>query len=50
MKRIILPLALFALISCSEKEQKYSDYPISAVDIKSVVINDDFWLPKKQAV
>ncbi len=50
MKRVLLPLALLALISCSEKEQKYSDYPISAVDIKKVVINDNFWLPKIKVV
>lgn len=50
MKRILFLLTLLAIISCSDKEKKYSDYPISAVDIKKVVINDNFWLPKIKVV
>jgi DUF1680 family protein len=46
MRRILYLLVIFILVSCNKKQVNYSDYPISAVDIKDVVINDSFWLPK----
>lgn len=50
MKRILF--ALFALIAlnCTKEGSKYSDYPISAVSIKNVILNDNFWLPKIKTI
>ena len=46
---ILLPIA--ALISCQPAEQKkYSDYPISQVNLNQVELSDAFWLPKIQTV
>lgn len=30
----------------AQENRQYSDYPNSAVSIKSVILNDNFWLPK----
>ena len=50
MQRLtILWFLLSALIYPMEKSQ-YSDYPISAVSIKDISINDDFWLPKIELI
>jgi uncharacterized protein len=53
-KKIIIfsLLTLLALIAlnCGRESSKYSDYPISAVDIRNVTINDNFWLPKIKMV
>jgi DUF1680 family protein len=46
MKITFFLLFVIFLLGCQEKESKYHDYPITAVSIKDVVINDSFWLPK----
>jgi DUF1680 family protein len=46
MKRIILFLPILIALNCSKENSKYADYPISAVRIRSVILNDNFWLPK----
>jgi uncharacterized protein len=46
MKKIVFYSLLILLFGCTKKQSKYSDYPISAVSIKNVEINDNFWLPK----
>jgi DUF1680 family protein len=50
MKRIIFFLPILIALSCSKERSKYSDYPISAVSIKNVIIKDNFWLPKIKLV
>ena len=50
MKNIIFLLLILTPLAYSQKNGKYSDYPISAVGIKNVVINDNFWLPKIRLV
>ncbi len=47
-KIIILCIASSVLLGCTKPETKniQSDYSISAVDIRNVAINDNFWLPK----
>ncbi len=50
MKKIIVLLLILTPLLYSQKDRKYSDYPISAVGIKNVVINDNFWLPKIRLV
>ncbi|MDX2246463.1 MAG: glycoside hydrolase family 127 protein [Bacteroidia bacterium] len=48
MKKYIYIFLLMAIGGCGNPEsaEKPHDYPLSAVDIKNVAINDDFWLPK----
>ena len=50
MKKIIFLLLSIILISCSQKSSKYSDYPISEVGIKNVILADNFWLPKIKTI
>lgn len=51
MKKLIYLLLVASTFGCSHKTaSKYSDYPISVVDIKNVVINDSFWLPKIKVI
>jgi DUF1680 family protein len=50
MKRIVLFLLVLTCLGYARERSKYSDYPISAVSIKNVVINDSFWLPKIKVV
>jgi len=46
MKKIIYFLLVSIALGCINKQSKYYDYPISAINIKNVKINDSFWLPK----
>lgn len=46
MKKVIYVLFVTIAFGCAKKQSKYYDYPISAISIKNVVINDSFWLPK----
>ena len=51
MKRVnkyfYIGIACAALLSCTKLEKvNQADFPISTVDIRNVVIDDDFWLPK----
>ena len=46
MKKVIFFLLLIAFVRCTQNDSQFSDYPISAVGIKDVKINDNFWLPK----
>jgi DUF1680 family protein len=50
MKRIIFFLLSLTCLDYAQERPKYSDYPISAVNIKDVSINDNFWLPKIKVV
>ncbi|MBU0472963.1 MAG: glycoside hydrolase family 127 protein [Bacteroidetes bacterium] len=50
MKRIILFLMVLSSLKYAQVPSKFSDYPILAVGIKNVIINDNFWLPKIQLV
>ena len=50
MKRIIFFLVALLALNCSQKKSQYSDYPISAVSIKKVILNDNFWLPKIKVI
>jgi len=47
---IIYLLLITATWRCSEKRSHYADYPIAAIDIKNVEINDNFWLPKIKVI
>ncbi|HPB00490.1 MAG TPA: glycoside hydrolase family 127 protein [Candidatus Marinimicrobia bacterium] len=44
--RFLCLLLLTSIPIWAETQPTFSDYPISAVDIKNVEINDAFWLPK----
>ena len=44
--RLFCLLLLTSIPIWAETQPSLSDYPISAVDIKNVEINDAFWLPK----
>jgi len=46
MKKVIYFLLALVIMGCTEEPSRYSNYPISGVDIKDVEINDSFWLPK----
>jgi len=46
MKKILYFLLMFTAFSSSMGQSIYNNYPISPVDIKNVVLNDSFWLPK----
>ena len=50
MKKLIFALLALIALSCSQKNSKYSDYPISAVGIRNVILNDNFWLPKIKTI
>ena len=50
MKKIIFALLALIALSCSQENSKYSDYPISAVGIRNVILNDNFWLPKIKTI
>jgi len=51
MKKLILLSTIAGLISCQPAEKKkYSDYPISQVNLNHVELTDAFWLPKIQTV
>ena len=50
MKRFtILILFVSTIIDC-QNVSKYSDYPISTVGIRNVLLTDNFWLPKIKVV
>ncbi|HPC35459.1 MAG TPA: glycoside hydrolase family 127 protein [Candidatus Marinimicrobia bacterium] len=44
--RLFCLLLLTSIPIMAETQPNFSDYPISAVEIKNVEINDAFWLPK----
>jgi len=46
MKRVILFFFVITTLKYAQDNSKYSDYPISAVSIKNVILNDNFWLAK----
>jgi len=50
MKKLIFALLALIALSCSQKNSKYSDYPISAVGIRNVILDDNFWLPKIKTI
>ncbi len=50
MKRVFWLLLIIAFMQCSRKNTQYADYPITAVSIRNVKINDNFWLPKLKLV
>ncbi|MEJ2629298.1 MAG: glycoside hydrolase family 127 protein, partial [bacterium] len=46
MKKLIIFCFFIPTLIYTQDNAKYSDYPISAVNIKDVIIQDNFWLPK----
>lgn len=50
MKKIAYFFLTTITLSCSQMQPKYSDYPISMVGIKDVLVCDSFWLPKIQVI
>ena len=49
-KRIIFFLLFLTMPKYAQELSKYSDYQITAVNIKDVIIHDNFWLPKIKVV
>jgi len=49
-KYLILTAVFFFFSLNCFSQQKYSDYPITMVDIKKIELTDNFWLPKIQTV
>ncbi len=43
-------LAITTITGCTKEKTKLADYPIMPVNIKDVVINDNFWLPKIKVI
>ena len=50
MKKLFYALLALIALSCSQQNSKYSDYPISAVGIRNVILADNFWLPKIKTI
>ena len=50
MKKTLYLALMLAIFSCAKQQSKFYDYPISAIDIKDVTINDNFWLPKIKVI
>jgi len=50
MKKMIVILLLVSSLSFPQEKTIYSDYLISNVNIQSVKLNDNFWLPKIRLV
>ena len=50
VSNIIAAVLFLAACSTPEKNQVESRYPISAVDIKQVILTDSFWLPKLKLI
>ena len=48
-KKTIILILIIAL-ACTKNQPQLYDYPITAVGIKNVVINDNFWLPKIKTI
>ena len=46
MKKIVFIFLLTVLFSFQKQSSSFSDYPISSVDVREVIIDDHFWLPK----
>ena len=49
----LIAVASIALLSCNDKQQDQPSqkrYPISSIDIKSVILTDSFWLPKVKLI
>jgi len=49
-KLFFCSLVFFFLLHSYAQQKKYSDYPISLVDIRKVELTDSFWLPKIRTV
>ncbi|MEZ4829956.1 MAG: glycoside hydrolase family 127 protein [Bacteroidia bacterium] len=52
MKPFFYLFVIIVWVGCTkpESENQFHDYPISVVDIKDVVLTDNFWLPKISAI
>jgi len=50
MKKLIFALLALIALNCSRESSKYSDYPITGVGIRNVILNDNFWLPKIKTI
>ncbi|HEY5825325.1 MAG TPA: glycoside hydrolase family 127 protein [Cyclobacteriaceae bacterium] len=54
--KIVITILIFsniiALLSCNKPDQQpiQKRYPISSIDIKSVILTDSFWLPKVKLI
>ena len=44
--KVLIPILISFLISSQKISAQFYDYPISSIDIKSVQLTDNFWLPK----
>lgn len=43
---VLSGVVLITTLGCKQQQDRLNEYPIASVDIKNVVINDSFWLPK----
>jgi uncharacterized protein len=50
MNKSVYLLFIALVFSCTKKQSLVGDYPITPVNIKDVVINDSFWLPKIKTI
>jgi len=50
MKKVLFIMAVLAVAGCANTKEQTGDYPISPVDIRNVVITDQFWLPKIKTI
>jgi DUF1680 family protein len=50
MKRMLILILILSMATYAQESSKYSGYPISAVSIKDVAVNDNFWLPKIKVI
>ncbi|NJK86774.1 MAG: glycoside hydrolase family 127 protein [Bacteroidales bacterium] len=46
MKNVIYSIVIILAIGCGRQQSSNYNYPITAVGIRNVVIDDSFWLPK----
>ena len=50
MRKIFILLLVITSFIYSQSNNQFSDYPITSVSIKDVILNDNFWLPKIQLI
>jgi uncharacterized protein len=50
MKHLTCLLLTTILFGCAKEKTAYHEYPITPINIKNVVLNDSFWLPKIKTI
>ncbi len=50
MRKLIYLFPFLLIFGCTQKQTKYTDYPISGIDIRNVELQDSFWLPKVKLI